>query len=338
MHDQLASTKSLVGFPSFVKELGGDFNALCDEAGISKSLVCDEEAMVSYASMAQLLELSAIQCQCSDFAVRLTSLQSELNVGILGLLLKNCDTLGEVLSYLTRFYYLQTQATSLQLVESGGYVNIVRVDMWANKVPTFQYATLTFAHCLKGIRFFLGKEWTPSYITFTHKKPDNYLDYESHFGCPIEYLQSESAFGFLKGELDTKVSGNSPLLKRYMKEQMQQLAEISGNPVVRRVKFLVRRLIHSDNCSQENVASLLHMHPKKMQRELHRVGTSYREIRQESRIELAEHYLKESDVTLTEIAEMVGFSELSAFSRAFYKVHHIFPAEWRDRALATERS
>jgi hypothetical protein len=74
---------------------------------------------------------------------------------------------------------------------------------------------------------------------------------------------------------------------------------------------------------------LMAMHPKTLQRELHHQGVSFRALRARARLDAAEHYLRDSTIPLTRIAEMPGFSELSALSRAFKTRHGISPAVWR---------
>jgi len=96
-----------------------------------------------------------------------------------------------------------------------------------------------------------------------------------------------------------------------------------------KVKLLIQQSIHSESCTQTAIAKELRMHPKKLQRELSRHQLSFRELRAEVRLDMAERYLKDSDIPLTIIAEILGFSELSCFSHAFKTRHRVSPLTWR---------
>jgi AraC-like DNA-binding protein len=103
-----------------------------------------------------------------------------------------------------------------------------------------------------------------------------------------------------------------------------------------KAKRLIQLSIHSDNCTQLAVARELGMHPKKLQRALRRHQLSFRDLRAEVRLDLAERYLKDSDLPLTIIAEILGFSELSCFSHAFKSRHRVSPLAWRNKVKPTE--
>ena len=76
------------------------------------------------------------------------------------------------------------------------------------------------------------------------------------------------------------------------------------------------------------------MHPKTLQRKLNDHGATFRELKVEVRLDMAERYLKDSEIAITTIADILGFSELSSFSHAFKTRHRISPAAWRHKARA----
>ena len=78
------------------------------------------------------------------------------------------------------------------------------------------------------------------------------------------------------------------------------------------------------------------MHPKALQRTLHSQGVTFRELRAEVRLDMAERYLADSEISLTAITEILGFSDLSNFSHAFKSRHGIAPTAWRRKSKGTE--
>jgi len=328
-HTHLINTRSIQHFDILVSSFEQDPDLLCRKASIIPSTLKDVEGMIPYSNAAILLQMAAEQCRQPDFGLRLADAQPALNLGALGLLLKCCGTLGEGLDYVVRFYHIQSQAVSITLHTTGACAYLLREDLWLGKAPTFQYNSLTFAHFLKAMRFSLGKDWKPAYVTFTHNTPANHKDYQRYFECPVEFDQPASTFGFPAADLNRALASNNPELRDDLERKVAQQGHISKVDILRNTEHLVRQLLHSENCTQENIAQLFGIHPKKLQRELKQAGSSFRTIRSEMRLCVAEHYLKDSEVPLTAIAEMLGFSELSAFSRAFSKKHRLSPSDWR---------
>jgi AraC-like DNA-binding protein len=325
----LVSTRTIQHIAHLVEQLGGNIDVLCKEVGTERKDIENMQAWIPYAALVQLMELAAKQCQRPDFGLLLTDMQQPVNMGALGLLMRSGSSLGENLSYLTRFYHLQNQSVKILLQRGDPVCQLIREDLWLGKLPTFQHCTLTFAHALKAVQYFLGDHWRPAFITFTYAPPSNRSHYEAYFKCPVEFEQPTNAFGISSKDLDRKLSGSSPQVKQHLQGLVSKLAKSTELTLVQNVKHLTRHLLHGDQCTQEYVAHLLQLHPKQLQRSLRESGTSFREIRADSRLALAEHFLKDSDIPLTTVAEMLGFSELSAFSRAFKAKHSQSPKDWR---------
>ncbi len=325
----LASTRPIQHIARLVEELGGDIDVLCREVGVERAVIEDMQAWLPYSKVVGLMEQAAILCQRPDFGLLLTDIQQPINLGALGLLIRSGDTLGENLEYVSRFYHIQNQSVKIILQRGEAISQFIRDDLWLGKLATFQYCTLTLAHALKAVQYFLGDNWKPAFVTFTYAAPVNRSDYEAYFQCPVEFEQPSNALGIPTQDLDFKLSGASPQVKQHLQRLVSKLAGLTELTLVQNVRHLTRHLLHGDQCTQEYVAQLLQMHPKQLQRALREKGTSFREIRADARLSLAEHFLKDSSIQLTTIAEMLGYSELSAFTRAFKSKHGQSPKDWR---------
>ncbi len=327
----LTSTKAIENFTALVSRLGFDPLPLCEKFQLPDTLICDRDALISYPDAAQLLEAAAEVCQCPDFGLRLADTQPPMNLGVYGLLLKSCQSFGETLENVVRFYHIQSHAVTITLHKNDAHAYLLREDLWLGEVPTFQFCTLTMSHMLKGTRFFLGEKWTPAFITFAYKQPNNYKVYEKLFCCPVKFDQPESTFGFHLNDLQKTSTSYSPELKEYLKNQVEEIEKNFTVSLYQSTEHLVRQLLYNDNCTQDNVAELLNVHPKKLQRELKQAGTTFRKMRADARLSMAKHFLEDSNLTLTAIAEMLGFSELSSLSHAFREKYQLTPSEWRQQ-------
>jgi AraC-like DNA-binding protein len=92
---------------------------------------------------------------------------------------------------------------------------------------------------------------------------------------------------------------------------------------------LIKQNFFSTAIDQATVASLLALSPKTLQRRLRDFGTSFRDIKQQARMELAEHLLRDSELPIGNISEMLDYSEQSVFTRFFKTRHGMSPNAWR---------
>ena len=130
--------------------------------------------------------------------------------------------------------------------------------------------------------------------------------------------------------MDQKLDGANPQLAQLNDQLMiSTLAKLNRNNIEQRVKAAIIEQLPSGNISQEMVADELHMSVRNLQRKLKNIDTSFRELLDEIRRELAKQYVTTSDVNLSEVTFLLGFSESSSFSRAYKRWHGVTPSEVR---------
>ena len=95
------------------------------------------------------------------------------------------------------------------------------------------------------------------------------------------------------------------------------------------IRYLIRQALYTGDCSIERIAGYLSITPRTLQRRLKTEGTSYKLLLEEVRFTIASRYLLDSRASLTTLADMLGYSELSAFSNAFKSKTGLSPRQWR---------
>jgi AraC-like DNA-binding protein len=91
----------------------------------------------------------------------------------------------------------------------------------------------------------------------------------------------------------------------------------------------VHQLLPTGRCSLQNVADVLGMHPRTLQRELRSSGADFRGIVDRTRRELVTDYLLETRATLSQVSAMLGYSDQAAFNNAFQRWYGVPPGRWR---------
>ena len=163
---------------------------------------------------------------------------------------------------------------------------------------------------------------------------------ESHFGCRVRFKAGRNALIFRSSDLDRPfVTHNEELLTiigTHMESELKA-RNISVN-VAEQVKDTLRRSLAGKRPTLQDVGRELGMGARTLQRRLTDAGITFQQVVEETRRELAHHYLKQRSVELSEAAFLLGFEDANSFFRAFHAWEGTSPSEWRARrgAAATE--
>jgi AraC-like DNA-binding protein len=163
-----------------------------------------------------------------------------------------------------------------------------------------------------------GRPISPIEVRFMHPAPPDLTHHRRFFGVPIRFESSTNAIVFDAALLDLPVRSHDAKLS----EELQREADaLMDNEPVRGFKAEVRAALalelRGGDPSAERVAGSLDMHAKTLTRRLRREGTTFRQLLDEVRLSLAERYLRQPGLSVEEVAYLLGYSDSSAFHRAF---------------------
>lgn len=162
--------------------------------------------------------------------------------------------------------------------------------------------------------------------------------YMSQFGVLPEMNSQEASIIIPRNLLGIANEGYSPLTYQKARDEAELLAENARNCTLlsSRLRYI---LVEGTHCSRfyhlDDVADRLNLSVRTLTRRLHDEGTSFREIQCEARLEMAKRQLRESTVPIKVVSANAGFSNLSAFSRAFRKYAGVTPSEYREQSVAS---
>ncbi len=157
---------------------------------------------------------------------------------------------------------------------------------------------------------------------------------EKHFGCRVRFKADRNALVFRSSDLDRPfVTHNEELLNIIGTQLDSELkARRTSNSVSDQVKQTLRQLLAGRRPTLQDVAHELGLGSRTLQRRLTDSGLTFQQIVEETRRELARHYLKQRAVELNEAAFLLGFEDANSFFRAFQSWEGTSPGEWRTRA------
>lgn len=205
-----------------------------------------------------------------------------------------------------------------------------------DNVPASQFIVAAFVVLS---REFTGVDLTPRAVGLTQAPPRRDDEYRRLFRAPVRFREPTNAVIFDRALLDLPLLGSNPdlqhVLDRFVEEYLRRLPrfpELTG-----RVHRMVAHALQSGGESVEAAARKLRLSPRTLQRRLRDEGTSYRRIVEVVRRELAERYLRQPELSIDQVADRLGFSEPSAFHRAFRRHTGVTPAAYRGQLGADLR-
>lgn len=254
-------------------------------------------------------------------------------MGTLGYAWLASSTLERAFHRLSRFQHMVTNAYEVEIEKTNTLCSVSIV--YSNHNPAFQARSESIMSTLLCMcRMNYGRSLQVSGVTFVHPQPDCINKYLEVFDCQPEFGQSRDSISFELADVTKKLSGANHLFVEMMDESIiKALNKLEKNDIVTLVKSAILGQLSCAKVTEEEIASLLNMSKRKLQLKLSESGVRFKTLVDDIRSHLAKEYLTENNHCLSEIAFMLGFSEVSSFSRAFKRWTGMSPGQYQKQKL-----
>ena len=236
-------------------------------------------------------------------------------------------TLREALTRATRYAHIigEDREHRLEDTAKGLTVTLSRSLM----LPALM--DLAMSIWLSACRLNYGPDLNPVEVHFIHASPADTEEYDSYFKAPIKFNADTDSITFPADAVDKRLPIGNPHLAALSDQYIATyLADLDKNNIVQRVKGAIIEMLPSGGVSDEKVAKRLNMSTRSLQRKLQGAHTTFGKLLDEVRQEVAEHYIHDSNVSLSEIAFVLGYSEYSSFWRAYKRWKKVSPSDIRN--------
>lgn len=313
---------------------GIDAPALFTAAGINR---CDT---LHYAELCALYEAAACLTDDAAFGLHVGERTRAENYGLLGYAAAHSFSLGQSLERLVALQGVWTQAVAFELRSRGGRATLRYRDR-EGVAPSRrrQECEQMMAAVLAFVRAGTGEDLRPLEVRFEHKAPDETGEHQRVFRCPLLFGASATEIILTREALSAPILHSDPTLGALMQRQAENVLAGSRRrePLLDAVRLQVESALETGATpSLDEVARRLAMGPRTLQRRLQEKGWTWRALCEGERIRVAKDLLADPRVSLAQIAFRVGFSEASAFHRAFRRVEKITPGDFRKRVSAAQ--
>jgi AraC-like DNA-binding protein len=323
---------SLSGYPLLVAELGGDPVALLRAAGIRPQDVGDHEIFLPYRSIIVAVEAAAAATSTPDFGRRLALRQGIEILGPLGVAARTAATVGDAFTIVETFLGAYSPALSVGITPGAntGQSFFTFEILLERSPPHPQTTELSLGVSLQVLRFLLGAQYSPLSVHLPHKPLTAKADYLSYFGCRPRFAQPTAGFTTRTADLAL------PLERDALAHQavVQYLSGITTYQpgMTQSVRRMVRQLLPTGTAGLELIAAQFDLHPRALHRRLCAENTTFGEIIDSVRRETAEHYLRDTDISLSHLTRELGYAEQSVLSRSCRRWFGCGPSSYRTAA------
>jgi len=320
---------SLEGFAALARSVGLDPARQIARAGLAVGDLASPAQWIPASAAAWLLELSAVDSGCEDFGLRLAERRRLAILGPLSVVLREEPDLRSALVLLMRYEHSYNEAISLRLAEANG---LATVRVWLDfgePAPTRQCLELAVASLLQVIRWLVRPDWQPQGVRFSHSAPERLTTHRRLLGPQLQFDSDFTGLVFGVRELaDTNVLAD-PLLRPYRPQLLRAVPPPRARTVVDQVRELVETLLPVGRYSMRQVAHGLGLTTRTLRRRLDDEDEDYTSIVNDVRATMAERYLANDRLSLTDVSCQLGFAAPSAFSRWFRNRFGLSPTGWR---------
>ncbi len=286
------------------------------DVGLSPSVVEEPDCMIPASKVGLLLRNSARQSGNECFGLCMASTRLLSNLGPVGLLIRDQETLRDSLDLLVRYLAMLNSALTLSVEESrhAVLVRVLLLDSGTGEA-TRQRVELALGVIVRVIRQLIGNDWHPMRACFEHAPPKNLAMHSMMFGPCLDFNQDVNGIVCARAELDTRNAYADPAMARYAQKLLESTAVAGNACVLEDVRRAILMLLPSGRCGIEQVSEYMGVVPRTIQRRLTDKGQTFSAAVNDIRRQLATRYVFESRRSLTEIGDLLGFTATSSFSR-----------------------
>ncbi len=252
--------------------------------------------------------------------------------GVLGYIMTCCHTLHEAIHCQHRYQDLVGSMGSLIVSPRGDTLRM----LWdTDFTPLATQAEEAITGWVAFGRWVTDTNLSPSHIYFSHPAPQNTQPYQQFFNCPVEFDAEFNALEINASLLGTPLKKPDKTIKGRLILHAEERLEDIDEPqtFLKVIKRYIKETLPKETPELTDAAAIMELTPRTLQRRLKNKGMHFSAVIEETRNELAFQYLADTKNTMADITFLLGFSEQSAFSRAFKRRTGKSPGEYRKTAF-----
>ncbi|MFK3789162.1 MULTISPECIES: AraC family transcriptional regulator [Pseudomonas] len=319
---------ALAGFDEFTISQGLEPHTVLAEVGLPKDAA---DGVISGRQFVDLLELCARRSHNPMFGLQLGLHQGPKALGSMLYVIKSTSTLGQILEELTRYFHFHSTGADLYLQRKATGAQLIYELIDGDAISTRQAVEWTMAVCARLIQSLLGYPWKPLGLQMRHPALGELSVYRQLLGVTPHFNSPANAWVFAESLLNAVPNTIDEKFNELAKDHISELAQLRLQEFPSYIKKLLHRQLPNGHVTIDQIAEKVKISPRSLQRYLHSESTSFQRLLDETRQSMAARYMRDSSMNMTQLSELLGYADLSAFSRAFTRWNGMSPQKWKKR-------
>ncbi len=265
------------------------------------------------------------------FSIRVGQQMKIEDYGVLGLSWRTCSWAGEIFDRSERYFRLLSNTYVFKVEKKGEHS-----DVFLFRTPHRRGLELSNEATLSATVVVLSAmtdtKILPVKVTFCHGPPKDLASYHEAFQCPVLFNQPHYSITYKTSDLEKRTAKADTSINQFLVERVEEETrgiEVSVHKIVSDIEELIKDALPSGIPSIAQIGDHLGMSNRTLTRRLFESGITFRDIIKKSQEELSKNLLKDPSRSIAEIAFQTGFSDQSAFNRAFKRWTGLSPYEFR---------
>lgn len=319
----------LMNVPALLSAHGVNPGPVFERSGIDIEQFKDPDKKLSYLQLSHLLADCVETTGCEHFGLLIGQTATPSHLGIAGYMVRVAADVGTALAKLTEYFDLHDEGGTPTL-RMGPQVTMLGYTVTQPGAEAIeQIYDLTIAFAVMLMRGLCGPAWRPSQVLLSRQRPANTAPYRNFFTSTPQFDSEISAIAFPSKCLEQPTDFADELLLKHFEQEAAELRRLKELDLVDSLSLQLQRSLLEGAWSAQETAQSMGLNRHTLRRRLKAKGTTFRRELDKVRIELSLQLLEGTNIAVGEIADLMGYSNSSAFIRAFNRWTGKTPNKWR---------
>lgn len=303
--------------------------SLLATVGLSRATLKTLDQPILLSAAVDLLELSAKATGCETYGLLMAEARQLSDLGPVSLLLTHQRTVRDAVNTTMHYRHLLNEGLAMH-VEDTGKLTLVREEVIsAGSRSSRQANELAVAVLCNLFRALIGPQWHPHSVNFMHAAPTNLEVHKRVFRCKLQFDADFHGMVCTTSDLEQPIPVADPVMARYAQSFIEAIPGANTGSITLEVRKSIYLLLPMGRASVEQITKILGLNVRTLQRRLGEDGETFSGLLNGVRMELAQRYIANPKYPLGRIAELLGYSNHSAFTRWFIAQFKQTPQEMR---------
>ena len=334
MRTPMISLTAATGLVEAISAARGDADQILHAVGLDRSTLSDPNGFLPCADFARLLAEAARRTGDDCFGLHFGERFQPKNIGPLIYVVLNSPTMAVAFENAVRYLKVHNEAGRISFTydATSGYLRHSLAGLAVEDLR--QHSEYSTVVALNTLRLMAGSRWSPREVQFAHRAPAHTAEHVRIFGAPLSFGSEVNAIVIDRAFIDRQVPAADerlyPILRRYLDRMVKEMPR--EDRTLSSLRQVIGDSMREGDPRLDDVARKVTMSTRTLQRRLKDQGLDFKRLVDDTRRRFAFNYLADPNHTPAEIAYLLGYSEVSAFNRAFKRWTGTTPSSYRRHA------